>query len=109
MNKNSTPLVDEHLQSLEGIQEAGTDDFFYTRLKARMLAGQSGGEKDKSLQGWNFPLKPVWVIGTLALLLAVNGIMLSQQFKTGKVKTTASSSSLQSFAESYDQTITSSY
>jgi hypothetical protein len=102
MKKFSTPLVDEHLQSFQGIQETGTDDFFYTRLKARM-------EKDKPQQGWSFPLKPVWIVGTLALLLAVNSLMLSQQFKTKQNKSTASASSLQNFAESYDQAISSSY
>jgi uncharacterized membrane protein len=99
MEKNFTSLVDEHLQSMQGIKEVGTDDFFYTRLKARM-------KKEKSQQGWSFPLKPVWVVGTLALLLAVNGFMLLQQAKT---KSTTSAASLQNFAESYDQTISSSY
>lgn len=99
MEKKSTPLVDEHLQSMQGMKEAGTDNFFYTRLKAKM-------EKEKSQQGWGFPLKPVWVVGTLALLLAVNGFMLLQQSKT---KSTTAASSLQNFAESYDQTISSSY
>ena len=99
MERKSTPLVDEHLQSMLGIKEVGTDDFFYTRLKARM-------EKENSRQGWNFPLKPVWIVGTLALLLAVNGFMLSQQFKT---KSTSSAASLQRFAESYDQSFSSSY
>ena len=102
MEKKSTPLVDEHLQSILGMQEAATDDFFYTRLKARM-------EKEKLQQGWSFPLKPVWVVSTLVLLLAVNGIMLAQQFKAKKSTTAASSSSLQNFAESYDQSISSSY
>ncbi|MDZ4796242.1 MAG: hypothetical protein SGI83_18350 [Bacteroidota bacterium] len=109
MEKNSTLLVDEHLQSILGMREAGTDDFFYTRLKARMLARQSGGEKEKPEQGWNFPLKPVWVVGALALLLAVNGFMLSNQFKGKKSTATAAASSLQNFAESYDQSISSSY
>jgi hypothetical protein len=102
MKKNFTPLVDEHLQSLQGMQEATTDDFFYTRLKGRM-------EKNDTRQGWNLPLKPIWVISTLLLLLAVNGFMLSQQLKGDKTKTATSSPSLQSFAESYDQTISSSY
>jgi hypothetical protein len=109
MNKNSTPLVDEHLQSLQGMREATTDDFFYTRLKGRMLARQKGGQGNDTRQGWSLPLKPVWVIGTLSLLLAVNGFMLSQQLKGDKTKTATSSPSLQSFAESYDQTIASSY
>ena len=102
MNKISTPLVDEHLQSLQGMKEAATDEFFYTRLKARI-------ERNEPQRGWSFPLKPVWVIGTLTLLLAVNGFMLSQKFKTKETATTTSGSSLQNFAESYDQNISSSY
>ena len=102
MERKYTPLVDEHLQSMLGIKEVGTDDFFYTRLKARM-------EKESSQPGWSFPLKPVWIVGTLALLLAVNGVMLSQQIKTKQKKSTTVTSSLQNFAESYDQSISSSY
>jgi len=109
MKKKSTPLVDEHLQSIRGMQEMPTDDFFYTRLKARMLARQTGGEKEKSQPGWSFPLKPVWVVSTLALLLVVNGFMLLQQSKTKETKSTTVASSLQNFAESYDQSISSSY
>jgi hypothetical protein len=101
MKKITTPLVDEHLQMIQGLQEVATDEFFYTRLKSRM-------ERNKNEQGWSFPLKPVWVIGSLTLLLAVNGFILSQQFTTRKVKTTETSS-LQKFAESYDQTISSAY
>ena len=108
MEEKSTPLVTEHLQSLQGMQESGTDEFFYTRLKAGMLAGQTGRRINKPQQGWVLPLRPVWVVGTLALLLAVNGFMLAQQVKTKKTNTTASAS-LQSFAESYDQAISSSY
>ena len=106
MKQKSTPLVDEHLQAFMGMKEAGTDDFFYTRLKARM---QSGGERETGPNGWSFPLKPVWIVSTLALLLAVNGFMLSQRSKTTGVKGNTASTSLQNFAESYDQTISSSY
>ena len=95
-------MVDEHLESLKGMEEVGTDDFFYTRLKARMM-------KDDPQQGWSLPLKPVWVVSTLVLLLAVNGVMLSQQVKLKKATTSSSSPTLQNFAESYDQTISSSY
>lgn len=100
MKKNFTPLVDEHLQSFQGMQEAGTDDFFYTRLKARI-------EKERSEQGWSLPLKPVWILSTLVLLLVLNGITLLQQSKTKTTNTGASTSSLQNFAESYDQSISS--
>jgi len=105
MNKKSTPLVDEHLQSIQGMREAGTDDFFYTRLKATMLNRQAAGQR----RDWQFPLKPVWVIGTLVLLLTLNGFMLSQRIKTKTKQSVVSSSSLQTFAESYDQAITTSY
>jgi hypothetical protein len=101
MKNRPISLVDEHLESIQGMQEAATDAFFYTRLKAKM-------EKRQAQQGWGFLLKPVWVITTLVLLLTLNGFMLEQQFKTNRSKTTASSS-LQNFAESYDQTISSSY
>lgn len=102
MEKNFTPLVEEHLQSIKGMQETGTDDFFYTRLKARM-------DKEKSDLGWSLPLKPVWVVSTLILLLTVNCFMLAQQFKIKETTRTVSVPSLQKFAESYDQVISSSY
>ena len=90
MKKMDTLLVEEHLQSLQGIKETGTDDFFYTRLKARM-------ESALEEEGWSFPLKPVWVIGSMALLLAVNIFMLSQQFKSKK-NSKQSSATVQGFA-----------
>ena len=97
MEKKATPLVDEHLQSLQGMHQVGTDDFFYTRLKARM-------EKNHASQGWHFPLKPVWVVSTMLLLLVMNVFMLSQQVRL-KQTATPGNASLQSFAQSYDQAI----
>lgn len=95
-------MVDEHLESLLGMNEAGTDDFFYTRLKGRMQGNEPG-------RGWSLPLKPVWVIGTLTILLVINALMLSQQFKAKTATALSGTSSIQNFAESYDQTINSSY
>jgi hypothetical protein len=102
MERNATLLIDEHLESLIGMKEAVTDDFFYTRLKARM-------DRQSGATVWNFPLKPVWVVSTLFVLLAVNGFMLSQKLEGKKEKATASAPTLQGFAESYDQVISSSY
>jgi len=101
MEKNTTPLVDQHLQTMQGMQEVGTDDFFYTRLKARM-------DKEQQAQGWSLPLKPVWIAGALTLLLAVNGLMLVQQSRSNK-KPKETASSIQTFAESYDQSLTTTY
>jgi hypothetical protein len=97
-NINST-LLDEHLQSLVGIQEVGTDAFFYTRLKARM-------ERELLKDNWNFPLKPIWIIGTMAFFLAINIFMFSQRVTT-KENNRTSASTIESFAEAYDQKITS--
>lgn len=101
MKNKATPLLDEHLQSLEGMRETETDAFFYTRLRARM-------EKNGTAKGWNLPLRPVWVIGALLLLLGANGYMLSQQAGP-KNASAANAATIQSFAESYDQSITSTY
>jgi hypothetical protein len=99
MNKKDTPLVDEHLHSLQGMQEVDTDDFFYTRLMARM-------ERNNPEKTWNFPLKPVWVVGTLFVLLAINGFMLLQESRSAKNNEYAAGASpLQHFASSYDQSI----
>ena len=100
MKNTTTPLVDDHLRSVEDLKEVATDEFFYTRLKARM-------QRD-STRAWSFPLRPAWVIGTLMVLLAANGYMLSQR-KSTTGNSFSASQSLQNFAASYDQTITSSY
>ncbi len=98
MNKQPTPLVEEHLQALQGMREAETDPFFYTRLKARMDNPQQ--------PGWVFPLKPAWLIAPLALLLAVNGWMLVQRSKNREAATTTVAT-LQQFAASYNLEVSS--
>ncbi len=102
MKKGYTNL-DEHLESLAGMQEASTDDFFYTRLKARLTARHEGNHYYSENK---FGLKPVWTLVTLVFLLLINGLILTQQSKTKLVKN-KTSSSLQQFAQSYDQTISS--
>ncbi len=98
MEKNITPLVDEHLLSLTGMQEVGTDDFFYTRLRARM-------EKDEQ-PVWRFPVKPVWAVAVLFAFLLANSIMLLQDKKQA---TAVQAGGIQGFANSYDLSVSSSY
>ncbi len=100
MKKKATPLVDEYLQSLYGMQEAATDEFFYARLKARM-------EKNRQ-PAWTFPLRPAWLIGCLTLLLAINSFVIVKQKKATQV-TAVSGSPMQQFAEEYNLNISSSY
>ncbi len=99
MNKKNNSLVDEHLLSINEIKETETDEFFYTRLKARM-------EREHSEADWNFPLKPTWVIATMSFLLVINVLMFTAKNKTTKTQS-EDTSSIKSFASSYDQSISS--
>jgi hypothetical protein len=96
MKRKSTILLDEHLPILNEMVEVGTDDFFYTRLKAR-LEKEAGGSE------WSFPVKPAWLIATLFILLALNCFTLIRQHNSKDLQ--SETSSIQSFAASYDQTI----
>jgi hypothetical protein len=95
-----TPLTDELLQSVQEMQQAETDAFFYTRLKARM-------ENEQALPDWAFPLKPAWVIGMLTTLLAVNTFMFTSSMPA--LQKTTAPLSIKAFAESYDLTVTPTY
>lgn len=90
--EKNTSLVDELLERIGPFREPETDDFFYTRLKARM---------EQPAPAWVFPLRPAWVISAFTLLLVLNGVMLFQQHKTKKETTTAVSP-VEQVAESYD-------
>ena len=96
MNKNSNSLLEEHLQVLDEMQEVGIDDFFYTRLRARMEA-KNGGEE------WGFKLRPSLAIAALSLLLVLNGFLLFQYAKNDKKQDSAYS--IQRFATDYNQSI----
>ncbi|HLO83102.1 MAG TPA: hypothetical protein VK166_19200 [Chitinophagaceae bacterium] len=98
MKKKSIPSLDEHMQVLSQMQEVGTDEFFYTRLKGKL-------QNTSSAQGWVLPVKPAWVLATLLILLLVNGYVLKQEQKE---KETAPYT-IQEFAKSYDQTINTTY
>ena len=100
MNKNSNSLLEEHLQVLDEMQEVGIDDFFYTRLRARMEA-KNGGEE------WWFKLRPSLAIAALSLLLVLNGFLLFQYAKNDKKQDSAYS--IQRFATDYNQSIPSIY
>lgn len=99
MKSKPIPLVEEHLQSLQGMEEAETDPFFYTRLRARM-------EKQEA-PGWSFPVKPAWLVASLVVLLTVNGWMLVKSRDSEVKPAAAAASTLQQFAASYDMTLSS--
>ena len=100
MKKKSTPLADDLLKAASALPPQETDEFFYTRLKARM----ENAHEDK--RSWNLSLKPSFLAGILAILLLMNGVFF---FSRQKTSTVSSGTELQTFATSYDLTLTTPY
>jgi len=100
MKNTSTGLLEDHLQLLNNMQELGTDEFFYTRLRARMEARKAGEE-------WGFVVRPALAIAALSLLLVLNGFLFFQFSATEKSQT--EEYSIQRFAADYNQSINSIY
>ena len=67
--------VDEMLNSLDGIQRAEPQPFFYTRLMARMQRN----EKTLWETMGSFLSKPVIAMAGLCIILAFNGFVLFSQ------------------------------
>ncbi len=100
MNKNANSLLEEHLQVLDKMQAVGTNQFFYTRLRATLEARKAGEE-------WGFKLRPSLAIAALSLLLVLNGFLLFQYTKSNNKQDSAYS--IQRFASDYNQSIESIY
>ena len=99
MKKSSgTPLADEYLQSIEGVKEAETAPYFYTRLKARMEKEDRGA--------FRLPAKLVWLVSMLVVFLFINGVVL---FKEVKEKPASGNASIQNFANGYGLSVSSSF
>lgn len=96
--KDNTNLVDEYLQTLEGMQQAETKPFFYSRLKSRIE------EKQYVQQG--FIMRPAFIICALFVFLALNIWMINSQ-KQSKEYKELSVSSLSGFADTYNFTVSS--
>jgi hypothetical protein len=95
MKKGSNELLEQHLSVIGNMKEVGPDAFFYTRLKARM-------DRESSSNSWEFPVKPVWVISILIMLLALNGVLIVQEWNSAKTNT---DNGIQALAASYDQVV----
>lgn len=94
MEKNQK--IEEILNSLEGIKRASPNDFFYTRLKARM-------EKELvSTPARPRLLKPAWAFAALTLLLVINVAVILNKSKTPETTASTSSETLQSIAADYN-------
>ena len=98
-----TSLADEYLESIQPVMPAQSNPYFYTALKARM-------EAERGTPGWNFRLRPSFLVGTLSIFLLINVLFLVKQAgKKNQQTTSSTASSLQQFASGYDLWVSSSF
>jgi hypothetical protein len=95
--EQNPPIVEEYLKSLNGMQPAEPKDFLYDRLINKL-------ENEQQDTSWIFPLRPVWMVSALLVLLALNTLLLTEKRKTSKVNEPAS---IEGFAQAYDLQISS--
>ncbi len=96
MNEHSNHLLEDHLHLLNNLEEVGTDEFFYTRLRSRIEARKAGEE-------WGFVVRPAMAIAALSLLLVLNGFLFLQRPTTEKDQ--SEGYSIQHFAADHDLSI----
>lgn len=85
---------DDIMQSLDGMQRAEPQRFFYTRLQAKLESRSA----EKSSWGWLS--KPVFSFTTLLLLLVLNIAVISSYLKP-KTAVTQTSTGIENFAKEY--------
>ncbi|MBV9989158.1 MAG: hypothetical protein JO301_15875 [Chitinophagaceae bacterium] len=88
-------LIEETLQSLDGISRAEAPAFFYTRLQARLDKQQEPGAS------WWWFGKPAFSFATLALLLVLNVAALTRYLKKSD-QPVQQTTGIQGFAKEYD-------
>jgi hypothetical protein len=99
MHTDRNKKIEKILSSFDGAKRAEIPDFFYTRLKARMLARQRGGE---TIQGRGLVLRPVFIVSALLLVFAINAFV----FLKGQDETTTATADNN---ESVQQSISAEY
>jgi hypothetical protein len=87
--------IDAILQSLDGMQRAEPQPFFYTRLQAKL----ENRPAERSTWGWIG--KPVFSFATLLLLLVLNITAINSYLKT-KTAVTQTSTDIERFAKEYN-------
>ena len=73
MKQNEQNRVEQVLNAWNGAKRAEAPAFFYTRLRARMDARQTGDETPKN---WIF--KPAFVVASLVLVIIINAFIYFQ-------------------------------
>lgn len=91
----SEKQIDDILQSLDGMQRAELQPFFYTRLQAKLE--NRGTERNT----WAWVSKPVFSFATLLLLLVLNIVAISSYLGSKKV-VAQTATGIENFAKEYD-------
>lgn len=104
MKKEQIPQtrIDDILQSLDGIQRAEPQPFFYTRLQAKL-------DVPDETNNWRWLSKPAFSFATLLLLLVLNIAMISSYLGAKKADASPTTSNIESFAKEYNLDGSSSY
>jgi len=85
--KDISQLTDQVLNSLDSIQRAETQPFFYTRLMAKM-EGENYNEWNKWM---SIISRPVVSLGILLVFLMINGYLIFSKMEAEKEVSMASS------------------
>lgn len=101
MKKQASNKTDEILNSLDAVKRIKAPDFFYTRLKAKMLARQTGGETSPLAIPTRRILRPAYVIAFLAALIVFNLVSLIKQNNEKNVAANAEQENSQTIASAY--------
>lgn len=83
-NEQLNKLVDETLNSLDGIQRANPKPYLFTRLTAKMQHKESRNW-DNALR---FLSRPAVAFASVLLVIAVNAMVFTMHQKTGSTSTT---------------------
>jgi hypothetical protein len=103
MDNEGNNRIEEMLSSLDGAKRAVVPDFFYTRLRARMLSRHEEVEKDMTTnKNQSLVLRPVFILSALLLVLAMNAfVFLRGQNETTTATADNNESVQQSIAAEY--------
>ena len=100
MKQKKNNLLENHMMVLNQLNGIHIDDFFYTRLKSKM-------ESEKVNNQFELPIKPVFILSCLSLMLIVNIIFLDGESSSKNQVNT--DKSIEQIISMYDQNINSLY
>lgn len=102
MNNEKNKKIEDILNSLDGSQKATVPGFFYTRLKAKMLARHTSGENElekRINRSWIF--RPAYALAILILVLLINAVVILKGNAAAADNNTTDADTMQSIAGDY--------